>query len=68
VIEPDDGVVAVGSGGPYAMAAAKALVRHTPMDAREIAAEALRLAAEICIYTNDQITVASLGPEGAIDR
>lgn len=60
VLEPDDGVVAIGSGGPYAQAAAKALVRHTALPARDIAQEALRIASEICIYTNDNITVDSL--------
>ncbi len=60
VIEPDDGVCAIGSGGPYALAAARALLRHTKLSAREIAEEALRIAAEICIYTNEQITVEEL--------
>ncbi|MFH0812473.1 MAG: ATP-dependent protease subunit HslV [Pseudomonadota bacterium] len=57
VIEPDDWVTAVGSGGPYAQAAAKALLDHTNLSAREIAQEALKIAANICIYTNDQITI-----------
>lgn len=60
VIEPDDEVAAVGSGGPYALAAARALIRHTQLSAREIAEEALRIAAGICVYTNDQITVEEL--------
>jgi ATP-dependent HslUV protease subunit HslV len=60
VIEPDDGIVAIGSGGPYALAAARALLRHTTLGAREIATEALRVAGEICIYTNDAITVVTL--------
>jgi ATP-dependent HslUV protease subunit HslV len=60
VIEPDDGVAAIGSGGSYALAAARALARHTQLDAEKIATEALRLAAEICIYTNDQISLVSL--------
>ncbi len=60
VIEPDDGIVAIGSGGSYALAAARALARHTQLGPREIAEEALRIAAELCIYTNDQITVVSL--------
>ncbi|MDJ0851085.1 MAG: ATP-dependent protease subunit HslV [Myxococcota bacterium] len=60
VIEPDDGIAAVGSGGSYALAAARALARHTELDADKIATEALRLAAEICIYTNDQISLVSL--------
>src|SRR3954447_26379606 len=60
LIQPDDGILAIGSGGPYALAAARALVAHTPMSARDIAEEALRIAASICIYTNDNITVESL--------
>ena len=60
VIEPDDGIVAIGSGGSYALAAARALMGHTGLDAGEIAREALRLAAEICIYTNDEITLVKL--------
>jgi ATP-dependent HslUV protease, peptidase subunit HslV len=60
VIEPDDGLVAVGSGGPFALAAARALVAHTDMDAATVAREAMKIAAGICIYTNDQITVESL--------
>ena len=60
VIEPDDGLVAVGSGGPYALAAAPALVQHTEMDAPTVAREALKIAGQICIYSNDQIVVESL--------
>lgn len=60
LIQPDDGILAIGSGGPYALAAARALVQHTQMTAPEVAAEALRIAASICIYTNDNITVESL--------
>src|SRR5437763_4484385 len=60
LIQPDDGILAIGSGGPYALAAARALVAHTPMTAREVAVEALRIASQICIYTNDNITVESL--------
>ena len=60
VIEPDDGVAAVGSGGNYALAAARALARHTELTAVEIAEEAIRLAAQICIYTNDEINVVTL--------
>jgi ATP-dependent HslUV protease subunit HslV len=60
VIAPDDGIVGVGSGGPYAMAAARALVRHTTLDAPTLALEAMKVAAQICIYTNDSITVESL--------
>jgi ATP-dependent HslUV protease subunit HslV len=57
VVEPDDGVAGIGSGGPYALAAARALVRHSAMSAREIVEEALGVAAEICVYTNRRITV-----------
>jgi ATP-dependent protease HslVU (ClpYQ), peptidase subunit len=57
VLEPDEGVVGIGSGGAYAQAAAEALLRHTQLTAREIAEEALRIAARLCIYTNDHIAV-----------
>jgi ATP-dependent HslUV protease, peptidase subunit HslV len=60
LIEPDDGIVAIGSGGSFAMAAAKALARHTELDARTIAAEAMGIAADICIYTNSTITLETL--------
>ena len=60
VIEPDDGLAAIGSGGPYALAAARALVAHTDLDAKAIVTEAMRVAAGICIYTNDQISVEVL--------
>jgi ATP-dependent HslUV protease subunit HslV len=60
LIQPDDGILAIGSGGPYALAAARALLTHTELPARDIAAEALKVAASICIYTNDNITVESL--------
>lgn len=60
VIESDDGVLAIGSGGPFAVAAARVLLKHTPLSAREIAEEALRTAASICVFTNDKITVEEL--------
>jgi len=60
VVEPDDGVAAIGSGGPYAQAAAKALVKYTDMTASEIVRESMLIAAEICIYTNDRIVVEEL--------
>jgi len=60
LIQPDDGLLAIGSGGPYALAAARALLQHTDMGAAKIAGEALRIAASICIYTNDHITVETL--------
>ena len=60
LIEPDDGIVAVGSGGPFAMSAARALVRHSQLDARQIAEEAMKIAADICIYTNPNLTIEEL--------
>ena len=60
VIEPDDDIIAIGSGGPYALASAKALLKHSDLDAKAIALEAMSIAASICIYTNDQITVEEL--------
>ena len=60
LIEPDDGIVAVGSGGPFAMAAARALVTHSELDARQIATEAMAIAADICIYTNSNLTIEEL--------
>src|SRR4051812_33728453 len=60
VVEPDDGVIAIGSGGNFALAAAKALVAHADLDARTIATEAMRIAGTICVYTNDQVTVEEL--------
>jgi len=60
LIEPDDGVVAVGSGGPFAMAAARALTRHSTLDARQIVQEAMTIAASICIYTNATLTIEEL--------
>lgn len=60
VLEPDDGIVAVGSGGPFALAAARALLRHTDYDAATIAREALRIAASICVYTNENIVVEEI--------
>lgn len=60
VIESDDDVMAIGSGAPYALAAARALVRHTDLSATEIAKEALTIASEICIYTNDRMTMEEM--------
>jgi ATP-dependent HslUV protease subunit HslV len=65
LIEPDDGIVGIGSGGNYAMAAARALARHTAIDARAIAEIAMRIAAEVCVYTNDYLTIEELGPPAA---
>ena len=61
VIEPDEGVIAIGSGGSYALAAARALMRHTDLEPRAIVEEAMGIASEICIYTNDQLTIEELG-------
>jgi ATP-dependent HslUV protease subunit HslV len=60
VIEPDDNIVAIGSGGPYATAAARALIKYSDLTAHQIVEEALRLTSEICIYTNDNFTVMDL--------
>jgi ATP-dependent HslUV protease subunit HslV len=60
VIEPDDGILAIGSGGPFALSAARALVKHSPLDAEGVVREALQVAAEICIYTNTNIRVETL--------
>jgi ATP-dependent HslUV protease subunit HslV len=60
LIEPDDGIVAVGSGGAYATAAARALVRHSELDARRIAEESMAIAGDICIYTNQRLTIEEL--------
>ncbi|MGD0840551.1 MAG: ATP-dependent protease subunit HslV [Candidatus Acidiferrales bacterium] len=60
VIEPDDGLCAIGSGGPYALSAARALARHTKLGAKEIAQEAMRVASEICIFTNGNVTIEEL--------
>lgn len=60
VIEPDDGIVAIGSGGPYATAAARALLRNTELSAKEVAVEAMKIAAEICIYTNANLVLEEI--------
>jgi len=60
VVEPDDGIVAIGSGGPYAQAAARALVRHSQLEAKDIVAEAMNITSEICIYTNNEIIIEEL--------
>ena len=60
VIQPDDAAIAIGSGGPYAFAAAKALLDHADLSARQIAEESLRIAGQICVFTNDQITIEEL--------
>jgi ATP-dependent HslUV protease subunit HslV len=60
VIESDDNVAAIGSGGPYAQAAARALVKHSDLDATEIARESMRIASELCVYTNDRITIEEI--------
>jgi ATP-dependent HslUV protease subunit HslV len=60
VIEPDDGICAIGSGGPFALASARALLKHTKLNAKEIAQEAMRLASEICIFTNGNFSIEEL--------
>ncbi len=60
IIEPDDGIIALGSGGGYALACARALVKYSNLSAKEIVEESIRTAASICVYTNDQITVEVL--------
>ena len=60
VIEPDDGICAIGSGGPYALAAARALAKHTKMSAKDIAQESMRIASEICIFTNANFSIEEL--------
>ena len=60
VIDPDEQIAAIGSGGPYATAAARALMENTDMSAREIAEKAMKIAGEICIYTNDRVTFEEL--------
>jgi ATP-dependent HslUV protease subunit HslV len=60
LIEPDDGIIGIGSGGAFAQAAAKALARHSPLDARAIAEQSLQIASEICIYTNGKIVIEEL--------
>lgn len=60
IIEPDDGIMAIGSGGPYALAAARALAKHTKLSAREIAQEAMQIAATICVFTNNNLIIEEL--------
>jgi ATP-dependent HslUV protease subunit HslV len=60
VIEPDGGIAAIGSGGPYALAAAQALAEHTELTSRQIAEEAMKIAGKMCIYTNDKVTIEEL--------
>jgi ATP-dependent HslUV protease subunit HslV len=62
VIEPDDGIIGIGSGGGFALSAARALIKHSNLSARDIVAEAMRIASEICVFTNAQITVEELSP------
>lgn len=64
VIEPDGGVAAIGSGGPYALAAARALAENTDMDAESVARKAMAIAADICVYTNTELTVETLTHDG----
>jgi ATP-dependent HslUV protease subunit HslV len=71
VIESDDNVAAIGSGGPYALAAARALIKHSDLDATEISKEAMRIAADLCIFTNDRVTIEELDttePQEPVDK
>jgi ATP-dependent HslUV protease, peptidase subunit HslV len=61
LIEPDDGIVAIGSGGAYALAAARALLKYTDLSARQIVEESMHIAGKICIYTNESVTIEELG-------
>jgi len=61
VIEPDDGIAAIGSGGPYALAAARAMLKYSKLSAKEIAEEAVKVASDICVFTNNNITVEEIG-------
>jgi ATP-dependent HslUV protease subunit HslV len=65
VIDPDEGVMTIGSGGSFALAAARALMQNTEMTAREIAEKSMKIASDICIYTNDQVTIEELKAEPA---
>jgi ATP-dependent HslUV protease subunit HslV len=60
LIEPDDGVMGIGSGGPFAMAAARALLQHSTLDARGIVEQAMAIAADICVYTNRELTLEEI--------
>ncbi len=60
VLEPDDGVLGIGSGGPYAVAAARGLLKHSALSAREVVAESLAIAAGICVFTNDRFSIEEL--------
>jgi ATP-dependent HslUV protease, peptidase subunit HslV len=60
VIEPDDGIIGIGSGGGFALAAARAMIKHSEPSARDIVAEAMQIASDICVFTNAQITVEEL--------
>ena len=60
VVEPDDGIIAIGSGGPFALAAARALLKHTKLSAREIVLQAMEISSGICVYTNNQVTIEEL--------
>ena len=59
-MEPDDGIIAIGSGGPYALSAARVLIKHSNLKAKDIVKEAIRTASTVCIYTNKEIEVAEL--------
>jgi ATP-dependent HslUV protease, peptidase subunit HslV len=60
VIEPEDGIAAIGSGGPFAQAAAQALIKHSPLDSQGVVREAMEIASKICIYTNSNLIIEEL--------
>jgi ATP-dependent HslUV protease subunit HslV len=60
VVEPDDGIIAIGSGGPFALSAARALIKHTDLSAKEVALEAMKISAGICVYTNEEFVLEEL--------
>lgn len=60
IVEPDDGIIAIGSGGPFALAAARALIKYTDLSAKEIVQEAMKISSDICVYTNNKITIKEL--------
>lgn len=68
VLRPDDGIASIGSGSPYATAAARALAQHTQLGVIEIVQEAMRISAELCIFTNERVTILSLPSEGSDDE
>ena len=68
VLQPDDGIASIGSGAPYAMAAARALREHTALSATEIVEQAMKIASELCIFTNSQITIETVSAEADVEE